>query len=318
MKIEYFFLRGVIGCLFGCACVLGGSLMNQANQFYNDGHLYDAVKTYRKAAVSGESPALCYFNAANAYYQLDSLPQAVVYYRACIAAAPEYINGYLNLAVVYHSLNDLGACIATARRLITLDPNNQKGRLLLAYSYRETRSLTETILAFEKIATDFPALDEPYVVLGEIYRELDDFEQARKWLTSYPATGRYLGYVDNLLAEISEQQGDLPQTLFYLQNVFSLDTTKSRILYRIIDLQTRLGNDLVAYETAREAMERFPQSADIAVLAGNLAFTRGWIEEADRWYTKAGTLGSAEGVIGLQNVRILRLQHVKQMGKPDM
>lgn len=312
-KLQCFFIHWSIGCLFCCSCVFGGSLMNQANQLYNQGHLYEAVKVYRQAAVSGESPALCYFNAANAYYQLDSLPQAVVYYRACIAAAPEYINGYLNLAVIYHSLNDLGACIATARRLIKLDPDNQKGRLLLAYSYRETRSLTEAIITFEQLAADFPAMDEPYVILGEIYRELNDFEQARNWLSSYPVAGKYLGYVDNLLAEISELQGDLPQTLFYLQNVFSLDTTRSRTLYRIIDLQMRLGNDLVAYETACDASERFPQSADIAVLAGNLAFTRGWIEEAERWYTKAGNLGSAEGIIGLQNVRATRLQRARKM-----
>jgi tetratricopeptide (TPR) repeat protein len=305
-------------CIFlvitGALC---GPLLNQANQLYNNSKLYDAIKVYRKAAVSGESPALCYFNAANAYYQLDSLAQAVVCYRACIAAAPQYINGYLNLAVVYHSLNDLGACIATARRLMKLDPENQKGRLLLACSYRETGSLTEAILEFEKLVETYPSMDEPYMALGEIYRDLNDFEMARRWLTSYPVTGKNAVYVYNILADLSEQQGDQAQALFYLQKISSLDTTASSVLYRIVNMQINLGNDLVAYETVREASERFPRSADIVLLGGNIAFSHGWIEEAEQWYIKAQNLGSAQGVIGLQNVRAIRLQRAEQVKSKD-
>lgn len=306
-------LQGFLCILLVFTGAFSGPLLNQANQLYSDGKLFDAIKAYRKAAVSGESPALCYFNAANAYYQLDSLAQAVVCYRACIAAAPQYINGYLNLAVVYHSLNDLGACIATARRLMKLDPENQKGRLLLACSYRETGCLTEAIIEFEKLAATYPSMDEPSVALGEIYRDLYDFEMARKWLTSYPANGRHAVYVYNILADISEQQGDQAQTLFYLQKVYSLDTTASSVLYRIVNMQVSLGNDLVAYETVREASERFSRSADIAMLGGNIAFTHGWIEEAEQWYTKAQKLGSAQGVVGLQNVRAIRVQRAEQI-----
>jgi Flp pilus assembly protein TadD len=310
-------LRGLLCIVLVITGALSGPLLNQANQLYNNGKLFDAIKAYRKAAVSGESPALCYFNAANAYYQLDSLAQAVVCYRACIAAAPQYINGYLNLAVVYHSLNDLGACIATARRLMKLDPENQKGRLLLACSYRETGSLTEAILEFEKLAATYPSMDEPFIALGEIYRDLNDFEMARRWLTSYPATGKNAVYVYNILADISEQQGDQAQTLFYLQKISSLDTTASNVLYRIVNIQINLGNDLVAYETVREASERFPRSADIAMLGGNIAFSHGWIEEAEQWYTKAQNLGSAQGVIGLQNVRAILLQRAEQVKSRD-
>jgi tetratricopeptide (TPR) repeat protein len=310
-------LRGLLCIFLIITGASSGQLLNQANQLYSNGKLYDAIKAYRKAAVSGESPALCYFNAANAYYQLDSLAQAVVCYRSCIAAAPQYINGYLNLAVVYHSLNDLGPCISTAHRLMKLDPENQKGRLLLACAYRETGSLAESIIEFEKLTATYPSMDEPYVALGEIYRDLNDFEMARKWLTSYPANGKHAVYVYTILADLSEQQGDQTQALFYLQKVFSLDTTANSVLYRIVNIQVELGNDLVAYETVREASERFPRFADIALLGGNIAFTHGWIEEAEQWYTKAQKLGSAQGVIGLQNVRAIRLQRAEQINKQE-
>jgi tetratricopeptide (TPR) repeat protein len=75
-------------------------------------------------------------------------------------------------------------------------------------------------------------------------------------------------------------------------------------------VQKRMGNDFVALETAMEGMRLFPDFADLALEAGNIAFSRGKLEEAEFCYTKAYKLGSPGSVVGIENVRIVRSQKV--------
>ena len=58
----------------------------------------------------------------------------------------------------------------------------------------------------------------------------------------------------------------------------------------------------MALENAREALRRFGDYADCALLAGNIAFERKYMREAGEFYRKAYSLNDARGLIGLQNV----------------
>jgi tetratricopeptide (TPR) repeat protein len=283
-----------------------GQLLDRANSLYGDGKLKEAINTYNKAALSGENPALCHFNAANAYYQLDQLPQSIVHYKISISYAPSFFKAYLNLAAVYFTLNDLGACIATMNSGLRIEPTDQKGLLIYATACRKAGAIPEAALTFEKIAGLYPEIDEPFISLGEIYKETGDYETAEIWLKSSPESGVHLGYIYTLLADIKQFQGDTSKMIFYLERAFAVDNTQKWTLYRIVQLHEIMGNELVAFEMAKDGMSQFPDFPDLSLLAGNIAFKRLRLEEAELCYNAALKYGSSDAVIGLQNVRIAR------------
>jgi tetratricopeptide (TPR) repeat protein len=283
--------------------------LSEANDAYAAGKFQIAVKLYRKAAGEGESPALCYYNAANAYFQLDSLAQAVVFYRACIQNAPDFLKAHLNLAVCYYSLNDLGRCMASIERTLQIEPENQKALLIKAATLRACGATAKAVVTFENLNRLYPQMEEPYIALGEIYRELDDQEEATKWLELFPVGGKNSQYVFTLLADLAEKQGDIPRSIFYLNQAFDLDKTKRWTLYRVALLQQQSGSALVALETCRDGLTRFPDFADMAVLAGTISFERGRIDEAERFFNQGSQHGSPAAVVGLSNVRNWRKAH---------
>jgi len=308
--------------LVGMACFLflwsvaacAGPSLDSANSFYSQGKLPEAVKFYKKALAAGENPVLCYFNCANAYFQLDSLSSALIYYRQCINLAPDFVKAHLNLAIIYYMLGDLGRCIAASKQTLRLDPGSQKMRLVLAAAFEKSGSIPEAATEYEYIVRKYPEMTETYLALGQIYRNLHDYETAIEWLGEYPPTGKNYPYVLLLIADIYDQAGDMPRSLYYLQKSFENDKKKNTF-FRIVEAQKQMGNDFVALETAMEGMTLFPDFPDLMILAGNIAFGRGFIEKAEFCYSKAYALGSPAAVVGLENVRIIRAQ--KAMGAAE-
>jgi tetratricopeptide (TPR) repeat protein len=307
----------VIGLFLAlCTSVLcAGPALDSANESYSRGDLAQAVAQYKHALLAGENPVLCYFNAANAYFQLDSLARALTFYRQCINIAPDFVKARLNLAIIYYMLGDLGRCIAASKETLRLDPENQKMQLVLAAALQKAGAIPEAAAQYEKIAGKYPEIVETYLALGEIYRNLKDYETAIQWLSDYPFTGQNYPYVLLLIADIYDQAEDLPRTLFYLQKSFNLDPKNKTTFFRIVQTQKRMGNDFVALETALEGMRLFPKYSDMAIEAGNIAFNRGKLEQAEFCYSKAYALGSPGAVVGLENVKIVRAQ--KALGLQD-
>jgi tetratricopeptide (TPR) repeat protein len=290
------------------AAACAGPALDSANATYTRGNLAESVKLYKKALGAGENPVLCDYNCANAYFQLDSLAKALMFYRQCILGAPDFVKAHLNLTIIYYMLGDLGRCIASAKETLRLDPDNQKLRMVLAAAYEKSGSIPEAAAQYEYIAKKYPEVNETYLALGQIYRNLNDFETAVKWLGEYPPTGQNYPYVLLLISDIYDQAGDQPRSLFYLQKSFDIDNKNKSTFFRIVRTQKRMGNDFVALETALEGMLRFPDFADLALEAGNIAFNRGKLEQAEFCYSKAYALGSPGAVVGLENVRIVRAQ----------
>ncbi len=298
----------VILLFFRTAAVHAGPALDSANALYSKGKLLESVKLYKKALTAGENPVLCYFNCANAYFQLDSLSRALTFYRQCINQAPDFVKARLNLAIIYYLLGDLGRCIAASKQTLRLDPENQRMRLVLAAAFEKSGAIPEAAMEYEYLAKKYPEMSETYLRLGEIYRDLNDYETAIEWLSEYPHTGQNYPYVLLLISDIYDQAGDLPRVLFYLQQSFDIDKKNKNTFYRIVLTQKRMGNDFVALETALEGMTLFPDFADLAIEAGNIAFNRGRLEQAEFCYAKAYALGSSGAVTGLENVRIVRTQ----------
>jgi tetratricopeptide (TPR) repeat protein len=292
--------------IFAVVYCVNASLLDDANDLYSKGKIRDAAAVYKSAIRRGENPTLCYFNLANAFYQLDSLAQAIVYYKASIGSAPEFFRGYLNLSITYYALNDLGECISAAQRAVALEPKNQKALFVLAAAYRKAGGLPEAITAFEQIALLFPDMEEPYIALGEMYRELDDPKEAIRWLMQYPQTGKNLAYVRLALADIYESENDMDRAIYCLQKSFEKDPAKQWTYYRIAELNERSGNALVALETAKDGVDLFPKFSEIALLAGTIAFKLEKYEEAEKYFFIAQKNGNAGGVVGIDNIRMMR------------
>jgi len=302
----------VVLALASLSPVAASKSLQMANESYNTGKFYEAITYFRKAVAEGESPALCYYNTANAYFQLDSLAEAVVFYRACVQNAPDFLKANLNLAVCYYQLNDLGRCLACIKRTLELDPTHQKALLIQAATLRRVGAFAKAVVAFENIIRLYPQIEEAYVALGEMYRELGDADEAIKWLESFPPNGKNAVYVYTLLADLYEKTNDIPRAISYLSMAFDLDKTKEWTVYRIALLQQQSGNQLVALETCRDGLRRFPNFADIAVLAGTIAFERQRIDDAEQFFTQGSKNGSPAAVVGLTNVRNWRKAHVEE------
>ena len=291
-----------------------GAVLDEPNNLYTKGDMRGAAALYKKAAREGENPTLCYFNLANAYFQSDSLAQALVYYKACVETAPEFFRGRLNLAIAYYTLDDLGECIAEAKRAVELDGENQKALFILAAAYRKANALPEAIVAFEQLAQAFPDMEEPCVALGEMYRELGDPIEAVKWFAQYPQSGKNGAYVQRALAEIYESENDMVRALFCLQKSFEKDHGQPWVYYRMVELNEKSGNALVALENAKEGVRLFPKFPDLALLAGTIAFKLERYDEARRYYDIARKNGSAAAIVGLDNVIMMKKGKLKNPG----
>jgi tetratricopeptide (TPR) repeat protein len=287
----------------GIACMGEASSLDEANKAYLAGDYRSAIKLFRTAAIEGESPALCYYNAANACFQIDSLAQAVVLYRACIQNAPEFLKGHLNLAICYYTLNDLGHCLATIESVLDIEPTHQKALLLKAAALRRCGATAKATVTFENIIRLYPEQEEPYIALGEIYRDLDDQDEAIHWLEAYPAEGKNRFYVVTLLADLYEKKGDIARAIYELGKAFAIDKNSRWTLYRIALLQQQSGKELVALETCREGTALFPDFADMASLGGSIAFDHNRIDDAERFFEQGAALGSSAAVVGLTNIR---------------
>ncbi len=316
MKSFFSFVNFASGVCLSVVLVssvpVSASTLDDANAAYSNGKYKKAAVLFKKAAAEGESPALCFYNAGNSYFQLNALPQAIVSYRACVQNAPTFFKGFLNLAICYFTVNDLGRCIATGYRALQLEPTNQKTLQLMAVAYRRCGATGRAVVTYENIARLYPLLEDSYIGLGEIYRDIGDCDEAIKWLSLYPVDGKNMVYVDNLMADLYEKKGDPSREMYYLDQAFDLDKSKRWTLYRIANIQNSGGNDLVSLETCRDAMRQFPDFAEVAVLAGSIAFKHERIEEAERYYSQAVQLGSPAAVVGLSNVRNWRKAHAPQ------
>ena len=301
------FIRAIVlALLFLLPGVSSAQWLKKANARYKEGAYNKAIPLYKKAAAKGENPALCYFNMGNTYFQLNELPRAIVYYRASVDQAPDFFPGHLNLAVSYYMLEEIGKCIATLKRALELKPNHLKASMMLAASYRRAGALPQAAVLFQRIYEKYPEKHKVCLSLGEIYRELDDHVDAIKWLMRYPSTGKYHVHVQQMLAEIYESKGDLDRAIYYLRKVCEANKKKRWAHYQLVMLINRTGHSLVALSEAEKGLELYKDFAELALFAGNVAFSEKLYARAEQHYLRARKLGSPGAVVGLENIRTIR------------
>ncbi len=292
--------------LLALPSVAGASLLRKANALYNKGKYPQAIAMYKKAVAQGENPAIGYFNLANTYFQISKHSQAIVYYRASIDAAPDFFMSHLNLAVTYYMLDGMGDCIAMLKRALELKPGHLKASKMMASAYRRVGDLPRAATLFERIYEKHPDQERIPLSLGEIYRELDDPAEAEKWLLRYPESGKHRLHVLQMLAEIQETRGKLDRAIYYLRRVIASSDRNRWAHYQMVTLLNRTGHALVALSEAEAGLELYKDFAELALLAGKLAFGEKLYARAEHHYRRAVKLGSPSAVVGLENIRMIR------------
>lgn len=293
--------------LISFVSLLSAAYLDQASEALQEGNADRAIELYRKAALNGENPVLSYFNMGNAYFQLDSIPQSILYYRAAVNYAPDFFRGWLNLATAYYKLEDMGEAIAAVRRALLLDPQHPQAMFILGTAYRSTQAHAEAIITYEKLLSFHDDYAEAYIAMGELYSDLEDYDASLKWLGRYPEDGSEEGYVNILKAEIAGKTGDDSRELYYLREAFEANQDNQWILFRIVESLIKQKNTLVALEEVDRGLELFPKFGDLAVLGANLAFEQENLDLTEKYYMVARNNGNPNAVIGLENIRIMRM-----------
>jgi tetratricopeptide (TPR) repeat protein len=118
------------------------------------------------------------------------------------------------------------------------------------------QSYPEAVTTFEKITELYPENEESYLALAEIYRELNDIDEAIRWLSSFREWGKNEQKVSMFLAELYEAKGDFDKALYYLKSSFEKDSSNKWIILKMC-FSGGKGNDMVAIELAARGGSSF-------------------------------------------------------------
>ena len=293
--------------LFSAGAVAGASSGSfvRGNELYGKGNYAEAAVFYKLSIKEGASASLAYFNMGNCFYQINMIPRAIGCYQEAIDEAPGFFTAYLNLGILYQMQEDWPSAIATLEIADALEPDNKQVVLILAIAYRNLKAYAPAVKCIER-AIELDSIQyDCFFLLFDIYQELEDFSAAAKSLDRYPDSGKRAGEKYHLLAGIAEVRGETEKSAFLYRKEIDLAPDNRVARYNFVNALNKCGHGLLALETAREALRQFDDYADLAILAGNIAFERNDMREAGNFYQKAYSQGDARGLIGLQNVATL-------------
>jgi tetratricopeptide (TPR) repeat protein len=279
----------------------GGSF-SLGNDSYARGDWAGAAARYKESLREGASPSLAYFNMGNCFYQMNLIPKAIGCYRQAVSDAPGFFSAYLNLGVLYQTREDWPSAVAALEIADALSPDDKQVVLILAVAYRNLGAYAQALRSIDRALALDSTLIDCYFVLFDIYQELDDGAAGVAWLDRYPDTGKRAAEKYRLLAGIAELRGETERAAFLYRKEIELAPESGSAYYNLVNALDKSGHGLLALETAREALQKFGDYTDLAILAGNIAFTRNCPRDAAEFYQKAYSRGDARGLVGLRNL----------------
>ena len=277
--------------------------LSDAQAHYEKGDYHSAINLYRQNVFSAPNPALVYFNMANCWYQLDSLANAAVYYEMSLAEAPEFFRAWLNLGILKYNLNDYPGVVAALERARPLQPDNTQLLLILASAYRRLENLSHAIPLLEYAVSIEPGLDKGYFMLYEANYRLGNLCAAAQWLRMCPdSASERTREKHTLLAELAEEQGKFNEALSWWRKVIDAFPEERWASYKYVSLLAKQETVLLALEEADDALAKYPDFGEMALLAGSIATDAGLLDRASRHFMRAWELGISDGLVGLQNL----------------
>jgi tetratricopeptide (TPR) repeat protein len=305
-RLRRIFALGALTVLaLACAMPVSGASRGsfvRGNDLYGQGKYAEAAVFYKLSIKEGASASLALFNMGNCYYQMTMIPSAIACYQEAIDEAPGFFTAYLNLGVLYQTQEDWPSTASTLEIADAIEPDNKQVVLILAIAYRNLKAYAPAVKCIERAIGLDSTLYDCYFLLFDIYQELEDFNAAVTYLDKYPDSGKRAAEKYRLLAGIADVRGETEKSAFLYRKETELAPDNHAATYNLVNALNKSGHGLLALETARESLRRFDTYADLALLAGNIAFERKYMREAGEFYQKAYSLNDARGLIGLQNV----------------
>ncbi|MEO6097788.1 MAG: tetratricopeptide repeat protein, partial [Fibrobacteria bacterium] len=183
---------------------------------------------------------------------------------------------------------------------------NPSVKLLLASAYERAGGIDAAAAEFERVVEENPNEYSAYLALGELYREIGDLEQAITWLSKYPEHKERFEQVLLLLADIHRELNKNDEALYYMRKALDLNEGNKWLAFQIAELYNKSGNRFVALEFIERSLTKFPEFQELALLGGKTAFDLGEYDRAEKHFLRAKSLGSANAVIGLDNLRLVK------------
>jgi tetratricopeptide (TPR) repeat protein len=276
--------------------------IDHANELYRAGKYRHAVDAYRAALREGANPAVAWYNQGNAWYQLDSLSEAAACYETALLEAPDFCRAHLNLGVLHFNAGDPASAVASLQRAAACDSASEQILLVLAASYRSLEAWGAAVPPLETVVELSPARAEPRLMLFDIYRALGEWDTARSWLESVPDSSAQAAEKYRLLGELAQEALGPREVAYYYGRLVQIDPERRWGWFHLCQALFAQDAVLSGLDKAHEALERFGDFSELALLAGNKAFERGYYHRAEEFYRRAYRLGSPGGVVGIQNL----------------
>jgi tetratricopeptide (TPR) repeat protein len=125
-------------------------------------------------------------------------------------------------------------------------------------------------------------------------------------LSKYPEHKERYDHVLLLMADIHKELKKNDEALYFMRKAFDLNQGNKWLAFQIAELYNNSGNRFVALEFIERSLTKFPAFQELALLGGKIAFDLGEYDRAERHFVLAKSLGSANAVIGLDNLRLIR------------
>jgi tetratricopeptide (TPR) repeat protein len=108
------------------------------------------------------------------------------------------------------------------------------------------------------------------------------------------------------MADIYRKQNKNEEALYFMLKALSLNESNKWLAFQIAEVYVNAGNRFVALEFIERSLRKFPDFKELALLGGKTAFDLGEYSRAEKHFLLAKSLGSANAVIGLDNIRLVQ------------
>jgi tetratricopeptide (TPR) repeat protein/glycosyltransferase involved in cell wall biosynthesis len=149
-------------------------LLNQAGEQEKQGDLLGAIPHYQEIINLGIEQADIFYNLGHLYYRENQLEQAIKFYEKAILKDDQFINAYFNLGNIYKKNHDLEQAVNYYEKVINIDPEFSAVYQNLGNTYKLLNQWQLAINAYEKALQFNPASIALCVELANLYDKLGD------------------------------------------------------------------------------------------------------------------------------------------------
>jgi tetratricopeptide (TPR) repeat protein len=276
--------------------------LKRGNEAYREGNYAGALALYEKAAAAGENEAIAYFNIANCHYRLEEIPPAIVCYRRVLDLAPTFLRASMNLARIYISMDELGEAKVELERALRASPDDPDVLLLLGDVAYLCGDNAEALRQYERVRTDHPDRVDPYLSMADVYAGIEDWDSAIDLLRTASDQLPEEPSLRFALGNLYYTQGDVTNAAAEFMRGLALDPDRPDVTLRLARCYQKAAQDFLALYTLEKAMDRWPDNAPIAFLAGQLSQSLGRIGKAAEYYARAARYDPALALTALVNI----------------